>query len=90
MTLTVFQMKEMTSLLLLYLPRTCLHDLIPVHSQSRSAMGDDGKGRGLLWCEMLIERASGEILGAKLRMVSANGHNMIRSCIYDIFFDVTK
>ena len=29
--------------LVLYLPRTCLHDLAPVHSQCRFAMGDDGK-----------------------------------------------
>ena len=94
-SLAVCQMKDDVSLVQ-HLSKTCLHDLVP-----KIYAVDYTRNAGLQW--VMMEKVGGlmamdayrawrrvESNEAKLRMVSANGYNTFRSCIHDIFFDLTK
>lgn len=89
--LAVCQMKDDVSLAQ-YVRRTCLHDLVP-----EIYAVDYTRNAGLQW--VMMEKVGGDMVWdayrawrpvesdeAKLRMVSAKGHNMVRSYIHDIFF----
>jgi len=93
-SLAVCQMKDDVSLVQ-YLLRTCLRDLVP-----EIYAVDYTRNAGLQW--VMMEKVGGVMVmdayrawrrvgsdEAKLRMVSANDHNTVRSCIHDIF-DVTN
>ena len=94
-SLAVCQMKDDVSLVQ-YVRRTCLHDLVPeIYSV------DYTRNAGVQW--VMMEKVGGDIVWdayrawrqvesdeAKLRMVSVNGYNMVRSSIHDFFFDKTK
>ena len=79
-----------------YLRRSCLRDSVP-----EIYAVDYTRNAGLQW--VMMEMVGGVMVmdtyrvwrrvesdEGKLRMVSANGHNTVRSCIHDIFFDLTK
>jgi hypothetical protein len=94
-SLAVCRMKDDVSLVQ-YLGRTCLHNLV-----SEIYAVDYTRNAGLQW--VMMEKVGGVMVmdayrvwrrvesnEAKLRMVSANSHNTVRSCIDGIFFDVKK
>jgi len=94
-SLAVCQMKDDVSLVQ-YLRRTCLRDLVP-----EIYAVDCTRNAGLQW--VMMEKVRGVMAmdayrawrrvgsdEAKLRMVSTNDHNTIRSYVHDIFFDVNK
>ena len=93
--LAVCQMKDDVSLAQ-YVRRTSLHDLVP-----EIYAVDYTRNAGLQW--VMMEKVGGDIVWdayrswrpvesdeSKLRTVSANGLNVVRFYIHDIFFDVTK